>query len=1227
MRALFAKYAAGDVFLAINVSDLWPPNISSQVKHQLAFAICVSIPPSDFAFERIDTYERFSDFSQALIDALPDFPSLEDYWPESDWGDIMWIDGIDARPTFYGGTVQRIPDFIEAFRIIYGESGPAVSDMRGALRMQSDFLEKVRRPEEATPEDVHTGHIEAPPRWFWDALQISLPSTSCPFATSGLLATLGTPANWHTETEFGDAVMKGEALPWLGVQVGESFVPLSLRNSPTVVLDYWSEKTNVPTSDASHRFVEFLARRIADHSLLAGPLQVVNRRAHSHQSIAAVILAENRHYVIVFADRDELAGIEKSITEITHLVSEDTDWAYLRTGTSRAIQVRDPEGVAPTVASLEFIIVAGFVTTKAVRIRVPKQDIRIISMVDAITLFDAMHDIDELNRFWDYEAGLRKMGAAGMSDLADLFGSFRDSHGQIIAGAIVPTMIMLDPHWGSNWRYTQLREYWNTAPTNFPDDRSAWNTEQSDSTTSLRRATARNLPRLDWSCRIGSCTAHFILDVNLLNLSVEDGRMLETFVHCAADCLSEREPLAASIAPLPYKRIVIECITRPDLLATLPEEEGLLASNGNLLEKWQVISNQPTLELRVRLVVNLARVRSRLQQVEDASFEVECATTLLDKLAQHAHGRSLNTDERNLLAQTTNRQPRFVMRYVKRTVDVPDYAAPKQPTLENYKVARRTLAELLMSQGVAPGRYELDEAKTLINASRAAYRDLVHKRLRTFDRDSLITYCVQQIDTACTYYDKQVLRVRHSLAHEVDYDREQSLAEAHSQFTRDSRNFRYAIEAALFLTDSKPIQFNDADVLEVIAMINWLFVLYQASDVLHNGIDVGGLLVDHQYVPEVFYSEKRDAQEEKFSREMAALRMGSGVAEEDQLETPLTDQSLLAKLDAAFLDNLGFTYNNLLEVISTLVSWVAVGGGRELSFGYVAPRQDIARVACCVHEGLNEAVALRVIDFLVLEDAEIRQLIGRTTETEDVPVWEHSKRAARYTIRPLIRLKDGRLLWGAAIADRAARIWTSTISAGYLPADFPWPAVRAVVGRAKKELEDRLEDAAHAVAARATPYSSKGIDFKYRFPKKEFPDVGDFDVLAYWPDGNRWLICECKYNQPAFCLKDARRLRDRVFGVNGEGGQFVKIEGRRQFFLDNVDLIRQLLEWPEATVASPNVTEMYICKDLHWSLRFPPYDVPTQFTQIDTFGAWLSTNGYIRTVSIDGRLPLNKTSH
>lgn len=1211
IRSLLVRFTAEDVALALNVSDLWPANISAQVKHQLAFAVYLSIPFNDFAPEPLESYSGFEEFSRTLIEALPNFPSLEDYWPESDWGEVLFTDGINARPSFYGGCVQRIPDFIEAFRILYGDSSEAMGDMSGARRMQAAILESVLRPVETAPEDAGTGHIEVAAKGFWEALRVALPMHAAPALTAGLIATPGTPTKWRTAQEFGDAGMSGEVVPWLGVQLEQVFVPLSLRNAPAVVLDFWSSRVKVASAQAAVRFSEFMSRRIKARSFIQGPLHVINRRARAARAVAAVLPGEETHYLVVFCDADELHHIDKSIAEMKHLMREEADWGFVRPATSEGIQLRNQDGRAPAAGSMDVIIVVGYVTTKLVRLRVPKaKDLRIVSIVDAITLFDAMKDIDELTRFWKYEAGLRKM-VGGMPDLADLFGSFRDSHGQIIAGAVVPSLIMLDAHWGANWRYTQLREHWAGAPQNFPDERSAWDTNESRGGSSLRRVTARNAPRLAWSGRLGDCTVHFVLDVDLVDLQPDDGRVLETFIHCAADCLAEREALALSMVTLPYRRVVVECIARADALVTLPEEEAKLVEAGELLLHWQVIDDHAPREMHARLTVNLARVLARLQQVQDASFEVECATALMDVLSAHVRGRQLDAEEREAFARTVDRRPRFVMRSFQRTVDVPNFGEPDKPTPELYKVARRKLAELLMAQDVAPGRYELGEAKRLINAARAAYRNLVHQRLGSFDSESLIRYCVKQVDAASAEYDQQVLRHRQSLAHDVEYDREQSQAEAHEQFTRYSRNFRYAIEAALFLTQPQPTPARAADVLEVVAMIDWLLVLYGASDVLHNEIEVGGLNVDDQYVPEVFFSEMRDAQQDKFAREMAALRLGMGVADEDKLDKPFADDDFLHKLDAAFLADLGFTYRDLLKVLSTLIHWVSVDGGTELAFSYEASANDIATAAVGAHEDLHESAALRAIDFLVLKGRGIRRLAGRDEDTEDVPVWEHTKRVERFTIKPLILLPGGRLLWGASMADRTQRIWIGSISAGYLPADFAWTTVRTVVGKAKKALEDGLEDAAYAVCARVTPYAVKGLDFADRFPKQGFADVGDFDLLAYWPEGNRWLTGECKYNQPAFCVKDTRRLRDRVFGGGSEPGQFVKIERRRKFFAEHIDLIRQLLGWPEPTTTAPKVTEIYICKDLHWWLRFPPYEVPTKFSQIDTFGAWLAASGFV----------------
>lgn len=1211
LKTLLTAYAAGDALVALNVMDLWPANVSAQAKSQLAFAAYLSIAPDKFASAKLDSHDKFNQFCRSLIEVLPSFPVLEDYWPESDWGIVRWIDGINSRPTFYGGVVQRIPDFIQAFQILYGDSSEAMNDLRYARRMQSTILEAVSAPDCLALDDVACGHIEVPPEWFWATAQKALLAQSAPAVTADLLASPGVEPKWQTASEFGDAMMSGAVVPWLGVNVGEAFLPISLRNAPATVIDFWFDRRKVDSGAASVRFANFIGQRVQPRSFLAGPLQIINRRGPAVRVLAAVLPGDDKHYLVVLSAVDELRHIDLAVADMKRKVRESPDWAFIRPGSRDGLQLRSRNGESPSEGSLEVIVVVGTVTTRMVSMSVPQRnDCHTVSIVDAVTIFDAMEDLDELTRFWKYRTGLRKL-VGGIPDVVDLFGSFRDSHGQIVAGAIVPNMIMLDPHWGENWRFKQLVEHWEGAPTNFPDERSAWNTKDSRGHTTLRRVTARNAPRLAWSSQLANSTVHVVLDVDLVGLQPQDGRVLETFVHCAADCIAERETELHTTAAFPYSRIVIECVAQSDAIVSLAEEQFEAAASRELILSWRVIEDNVPDGVHIRCVVNLSRVFARLRSVEDASFEVECAAALMDVLLTHTYGRLLSESERQALAKTANRRPRFVMRSYRRTVDVPDFGQADMPAPEAYKVARRKLAEVLMAQGVKPGRYELGEAKKLINAARATYRDLVHERLCSFDRESLLRYCVTQFDTASAQYDSQVMRHRHSFAHDVDYDREESQAEAHEQFTRESRNLRYAVEAGLFLTQPQPAKARPVEILDVLGMIDWLLVLYGASDVLHNEIEVGGLDVDDQYVPEVFFSDRRDAQQVEFSREMAALKLGVGVNTDDQLNEPFEDEEFIESLDAAFLVDVGLTFRDLLKVCSTLHNWVGIGAGESLAFCYEASRPEIAKAAVASHEGLEELAATKAIDFLLLKGDGIRRLVGIAGETDDVPVWEHNKRLERLTIKPLIELPSGKAIWGASSVNRARRIWMGAISSGYLPADFPWKSVRAVVDKTKQKLEKGLEKTAHAVCARTTPFAEKNLDFKYRFPKQGFADVGDFDLLAYWPEGNRWLLGECKYNQPPFCIKDSRRLRDRVFGGGSEIGQFVKIERRREFFAKNVELVRDLLGWPEPTVPEPDITEVYICKDLHWWLRFPSYDVPTKFTQVDTFDAWLAANGFV----------------
>jgi hypothetical protein len=447
----------------------------------------------------------------------------------------------------------------------------------------------------------------------------------------------------------------------------------------------------------------------------------------------------------------------------------------------------------------------------------------------------------------------------------------------------------------------------------------------------------------------------------------------------------------------------------------------------------------------------------------------------------------------------------------------------------------------------------------------------------------------------------------------VSYNRTKSLAEAHEQFVKESRNYRYLLESSLSMQTSGSDEVSIEAIVRLVASVDWLMVLYDASDVLHNGIDVAGLELDHFYIPRVYYSKITDLSETSFANEAADIKLGVGLRESDEVRAIRQTDAEWGELDQAFNQDAGVSLNKFLTSLLVLSRWPSATGMKDLRFSYSAPRDKVRDVLVESVTEMTPEDAEKVISLVSLDPKGIRRLLGKSTDEGDVPVWEHNKRGDRYTIKPLIQGEKGILTWGAASMERAARIWGQTHANGYMPADFDWLNIKEAVRDIKARLDEQLETAAAAVLLRATPYAMNGIDFMRRFPKEGFDDVGDFDGLAYWPETNQWVTAECKYNQPAFCLKDARRLRDRIFGTPVNREQFAKIERRRAFLQAHMERIRAALGWPPPPAGlQSTVHELYVSRDIYWWMRNTPYPVPTHFVRVDGLNNWLRDKGLLR---------------
>lgn len=1206
VETVLRRYVRIDVAVAIAVSDLWPPNVASPVKHLFAWAVLLGLQSDSNDAQSIQTYEDFTRFLAELHAAWPEFPTLEDCPIEGDWGQVRVALGDNYVPMFYGSCVERLPDFVQAFRITHAGNQAALADMDFAIALHADLIGAVTSPAGVVLAEPDIGHVEVPTEDFWASCHAALLSTGARVAkwrsmsSAELVTSMGAHKAPLTWASFGDAVLSGGVLPFLGVAQGETWVPVSLRNGPGVVIDHWAEVGASGITAQAHKDVgRYVAARL--QHVRVGPMELrVNRQEFPNLTVSCTSAGSSKIHLFCSCDHRSIAAAGAAASAV---------YAALRKGGVLNLRMDDGQGLifgrgelgGPGADDVQIVIVLTQSGTGPHMLEVPKSPTRLMPLVDLVSIFDGIEDMRELEQFWSFADTQRGMLSPFSRSLADLFGTFKDTHGVLVDGAITPTMITIDPHWGSGWRFRSLTEFWASAPQRFPDGSPGWHVQRTAKGVLELRSRHHAAMAIAYSTQVGPCTVQATVTVEL-DLEGEDAKMADMFAQMVIDGLHDCVGDFHSEELFQRQHLVLACrvadqgrIDREQPPAPLEAfEKIVLSATGS-------VGNPARVELRL----HANAIQAGLNGARNAAFEVRCLQETLSACTASL-GITAPQNFSARLERLVERPARYHLQVLERTIEVPDHADPIVPTPTEYKLARKALAIIMKDSELEPGRYELNEAKLRINAAREHFRLHLEKRLALLDREMLAIACVEQHDGLLLARRIRETRVHQSRAHQVDYDRLEALSEARKEFESTARNYRYLLEKTVNSTTSGHERITPQLLRELIGLVDWYMVLAGASDVLHNQVDVGGVDIDDQFVPEVFYSENWQEREEKYAHALARIRLGEGIKNSDAVEGAAEELLVSEALQNAFREDVGFELQKLLQALTVFSQPVRHGLADDLALFYLAEPDHLARAIVQGFEGITPAEAAAIVSFLTLSGPDIRRLPDKTIDESDVPFWEHSKRLHRYAIRPLISVGK-QVVWGAEHASRTQLIWLSAVRDGVLPADFPWPNVQAVVKSIKKSIEDALEERAVEILKRHTLHVEGGVDFFRRFRKEGFEDVGDYDVLAYWPATNTVLYAECKYNQTAHSIKDSRRLRDRIFGVNDvdKNGQYSRIRGRREFLTKNRDRMIDLLKWPKPAQVSPRDVEVYVGRELHYWMVHTPYKVPTKFIRVDALDDWV----------------------
>jgi len=441
-------------------------------------------------------------------------------------------------------------------------------------------------------------------------------------------------------------------------------------------------------------------------------------------------------------------------------------------------------------------------------------------------------------------------------------------------------------------------------------------------------------------------------------------------------------------------------------------------------------------------------------------------------------------------------------------------------------------------------------------------------------------------------------QLRESLDQDVDYEREASFSRDHQKFLHQHKNFRYLIEKFVQLSPKQEKELSIPGLKSLLALADRLLSLYTASDMLHYGIYPAELEINHDFIASVIYTVDVPRMEEDYGKEQAQINLGIIGNKNDVPNSRIPIESYLDELDEAFRKDFGFGLKNFINVQQIMSFWA---GNQKIadSAYYNATIEEITKICSKSIRDFNPDETGKILEFLTLKPKEMLRVIGDVNPASDLPVWEYWKRAARYTIKPLLRMGQ-KYFWGPYSIERSARIWTGIFSNHRLPADIEAPNVCATLKKGHRDIEESLVSKIAEVVKRFTNIYQQNVYFHKL--DTSISDIGDSDVLAYLQDKNTLLNIESKIIDPAYCFKDIQRIQRKIFGRNKGDGSFEEgylqsVERREAYIKNKSRDIIEKLGWQQPN-EPPRVISVFVTRLSFWWTKFPPARTEVNFIEI-----------------------------
>jgi hypothetical protein len=1232
---LFREYSAEDIAESLFVSNIGLPNIASPVNHQFLTAIFATLKPEAFSDEdSIKTYGDFIAFLEKMYEIVPSFPSLEDFVPEPDWGEVKFHHAGKNYKIFYGNELSNVHEYLTLFQMLYE---PYESDymqhadrtpkyeLQYCLRLQQEIIDGITAQPKRENLEISQGDLEIPPEEFWENARSFYshfkPEQIVPEPFTRIFSiNLGEYPKESLDFDvFGEKVFAGTLVQAFFIKHESRYFPILPRRYSSILFDRWSEvfqEHSEKVESSGERYVlrlggqlhQYINKRLRTDNIFRVASAVTEKGMPHKIVFPTVFISKNRLVMLYIAQpalcskktEEELTKIAPGLNKALELASSQPTTISLHLDRQN-VQFRSESG--KDSLELEILILIPQVSTQIDFVPIPKSlPGRVMFLDSFLGIIDEIEYDETFADFLEYLDEIEGRTQSALSML-DKFASFKDSYGILIGGALEPDYIMLDPHWGRRMRYQSLAEFWKIYPEiDFFDHPRTWKVKQETETRT--RLEARGYFGSAIYSRIGPIGVY--LTAPFTEMEYQQGSLSNLLMECLEDSMSRRSPIFGEHAFFKhYDRFQVNFF--PLSMVSNNERFKHLHHLCNIEKYWCSDIGMPGPdEYGIRVVFDDEAITKALTEAQDCSLEVDILIEVIKQLTKIVPDSQIDSIIESV-EKTKSGKPRFKLFTLEKPASFPEFINPLEPKPAHFKKAKKRIAELVRQLNITEGNYELEDAKKILNKLRDAVVAEINAEVAKYNFADAITFLLARIDALNADYERHRHTVQYGLQHETDYQPEVKYAEHQTQFIKTHKNYRYLIEKFVQLEPRGKETFGKEQFQYLIALIDWLQVFYSASDYLHYGIMPVGMKLDRGYLVEVLYEEGIESNEKAFSEEMAQLELGLIGNPEDRVDSPRPVEKYLEELDKAATGDLGFSFQRMINVLQILSFWPASGQNVEESTSYSATYKEMEDACMRSIMGISREEIKPIIDFSTLKKDDVIRILGQDEPCQDLPVWEYRKRYARYNLRPLIQIGD-KYYWGPYSVRRTGIIWSGAASTGMMPRDLQATSIVEVLKTEKKLIGDALTDKALEIMEKYTSHARKNLRLHNLKPKGSHPsELGDYDVLSFYPDKNIVFNIECKDIFPVHCLKDARRLRDKIFGRPGKEDGFLRQINRRQTYLSNhLSEIVTDLEWPVDLEKPPKIIPVFISRRSYWWTRFPPQRVEVVFLRIDLLSKFIS---------------------